>query len=90
MTEIPQGVTRIGGYAFYSCYKIKELVIPEGVTELGGGAFYHCSGTFTVPASVTEIGYETFRKNDDIIVHCKKGSFAETYMKENGITYVAE
>ena len=36
---IPNGVTSIGNYAFYSCTLLTSVVIPDSVTSIGEGAF---------------------------------------------------
>lgn len=40
---IPEGVTKVGDYAFYNYNPITELVIPDAVTEIGISAFNGCS-----------------------------------------------
>ena len=56
---IPDGTEVIGIRAFEDCYKIHELDIPDSVTTISNHAF---DGTgiesFTIPASVTNIGGE--------------------------------
>ena len=39
---IPEGVTRIEGWAFQDCNNLTNVTIPEGVTEIGCGAFSVC------------------------------------------------
>ena len=39
---IPDGVTRIGSYAFYGCSGLTSVTIPSGVTIIGYMAFYGC------------------------------------------------
>ena len=65
-TTIPNGVTSIGNYAFYSCINLASITIPESVTSIGNWAFYGCSGltSVTIPNSVTSIG-------DDAFYYCK-------------------
>ena len=47
--DIPEGVTKIGDYAFSYCTSLREIVIPSTVreTEFGTGVFDYASG-FTV------------------------------------------
>ena len=40
--SIPDGVTRIGDYAFYNCYALASVIIPDSVTSIGNYAFYKC------------------------------------------------
>ena len=39
---IPEGVTSIGGYAFFGCSSLASITIPEGVTTIGYSAFEKC------------------------------------------------
>lgn len=38
--NIPQGVTKIGSYAFSSCFNLQKLIIPSSVNYIGDEAFY--------------------------------------------------
>ena len=57
-TTIPNSVTVIGYWAFYSCEGLTSIDIPNSVTEIGEGAFSDCTGlaSIVIPNSVTEIG----------------------------------
>jgi len=59
---IPDGVTSIGGCAFYGCSGLMSVTIPDSVTSIGGSAFNGCSGlmSVTIPDSVTSIGGSAF------------------------------
>ncbi len=37
---IPDGITNIGGYAFYNCTKLEKITIPEDVKSIGANTFY--------------------------------------------------
>ena len=39
---IENGVTSIGGYAFYSCEELAAITIPDSVTSIGMSAFEDC------------------------------------------------
>ncbi len=41
--KLPEGITEIGNYAFYSCDKLNSVKLPEGVTDIGYGAFGNCN-----------------------------------------------
>ena len=60
---IGDGVTNIGGYAFYDCDSLSSVTIPNGVTDIEHDAFGYIDGltSITIPNSVTHIGEDAFR-----------------------------
>ena len=58
----PEGVTKVGNYAFGGCSGLTSVTIPEGVTKVGAGAFSGCSNltSVTIPSTVTSIVDEAF------------------------------
>ena len=60
--NIPEGVTEIGDYAFYSCSSLTGITIPPGVKWIGNNAFYGCSSLteLTLPDNILTIGREAF------------------------------
>lgn len=71
---IPDGVTKIGDYAFSNSRPtypnlipnttLTSITIPNSVKEIGNGAFEYCTSLSSViiPNSVTSIGYDAFYK----------------------------
>lgn len=59
---IPEGVTKIGDYAFCGCKDITSVKIPNSVTTIGNKAFSGCENITTIemPNSVTTIGNGAF------------------------------
>ena len=55
--QIPNGVTKIGGRAFWKCGGLTSITIPKGVTEIGRSAFEWCTGltSITIPEGVRKI-----------------------------------
>ena len=58
---IPEGVTRIGSYAFLNCEAIKSVKFPSTLTSIGSNAFYQ-SGleNVVIPDGFTEIEESSF------------------------------
>lgn len=55
---VPDGVTKIGKYAFEGCENLKSVSLPDGLISIGDRAFNFCTSleSVTIPESVTEIG----------------------------------
>ena len=64
---VPEGVTRIGKYAFDNCSALTSVTLPNGVTSIGENAFRSCSNltSVSIPSSVTKIESQAF-------IWCKK------------------
>ena len=65
---IENGITRIGGLAFYGCDHLQSIVIPDKVTNIDVGAFFCCSGlkSITIPDSVKSINTGAFYRCDSL------------------------
>lgn len=46
--NIPDGITSIGGYAFYGCTNLALTVLPDGITSIGNGAFSGCISLYII------------------------------------------
>ncbi len=64
---IPEGVTRIGRFAFYRCHNLKQVIFPDGLSEIGRGAFVSCNHLTSIdlPDSVTLLEASAFEGNSD-------------------------
>ncbi len=83
--KLSDSTTSIGDYAF-SGSKASEITIPDGVTSIGSSAFYLSQATvITIPESVT-----TIKDRDlyNVTIRGTKGSYAEQYAAENGLTFI--
>ena len=45
---IPEGVTRIGDYAFSGCSSLTSITIPNSVTSIGESVFSNCNNLKTI------------------------------------------
>ena len=59
---ISNGVTDVGGNAFFGCTSLTSVTIPDSVTSIGYDAFEECTSlaSVTIPDSVTSIGRGAF------------------------------
>ena len=55
--ELPEGLTSIGGSAFYGCSRLADIKIPDSVTSIKGSAFFKCTSLsdIIIPCRVTNI-----------------------------------
>ena len=60
--SLPNTIESIGGYAFNSCFSLKEISIPEGVTTIEPGTFMWCEALEKIKLSdnITAIGDYAF------------------------------
>ena len=64
---IPEGVKRIGRFAFYRCHHLKQVTFPESLQEIGHGAFLMCNHLpgIDLPDSVVRLEELAFGINSD-------------------------
>ena len=92
---VPGSVKRIGGYAFGRCQNLKRIKFCEGVLEIGVCAFEYDDNleALELPRSLKRLVDEQSRYtmlyalNKTLPVICPKGSYAENYCKEKGISF---
>ena len=60
--SIPDGIKRIGDYAFFGKYMLSEVVLPDSVVSIGYKSFASCDQLISADlGNVTEIGEYAFR-----------------------------
>lgn len=59
---VEEGVTTIGGYAFYVCLHMTSIELPSSITTIGESAFSNCGGLINIelPSGVTSIRESAF------------------------------
>ena len=60
--SIPDGVERIGIFAFFGCSELTSVTMPNSLTTIGERAFDSCDTlrSIAIPDSVTELGWYAF------------------------------
>ena len=99
--RLPQSLKKIEPGAFYDCKGLQgDLTIPSGVEKIGKCAFLQCEslskhiyvkGNPTIDnqedPNVVSAFERANTKKSEITIHAVKGSFAESYARENGYLY---
>ena len=88
--NLPNNLKWIGYADFLGCSKIEEIIIPESVTGIVNKAFSNCNNLqrIIIPANVSFIGNDTFENCDNLTIYSYFETFAETYARANGITFI--
>lgn len=78
---IPDNVTSIRSFAFFSCPGLSRIVIPDSVTHIGVGAFAYCSGlaSVVVPGSVVSIDFGAFYSCNNLTKFYFAGNHPATF-----------
>ena len=84
---IPNGVKRIESQAFLKCKELTDVTITSGVTEIGAEAFDSCGNLKIVRVlnSKCILGDSIFPTTATVLGY--KGSTAQVYAKENGLSF---
>lgn len=87
--EFHAPVKVISRSAFNRCTALESLVLPEGCEKICIYAFRTCKilRQITIPESVSVIEPDAFLESPNVVIHCKKGSAAESYAIANKLKY---
>ena len=83
----------IGALSIYYMHRyLTEIVLPESVKTISGQAFGYNSNLVNVymPESLTSIAANTFVNSKKVVLNVVEGSYAETFAKDNDISYEVE
>ena len=85
----PETVEVIGDFAFAMCPSLKAVSVPKTVKTIAPYAFQNCSSLKTVELSenVKRINKNAFASCDSLTIVAPKGSYAEEFAKENGVSF---
>ncbi len=87
---VPEGLVSIVEKTFSGCEELEIVVIGGKVEDIGSEAFLKCTSldTIVIPDSVDSISDDAFKDaNEDMVIYCNEGSYAESYAIQNNIKY---
>lgn len=76
--------------AFRGFENLKSVALPENLKNIGESAFEDCKNleNVLILKNVTTIGENAFKNcSENLVIYGEKDSYAETYAKENNITF---
>ena len=84
------GLTKIPSYAFNLCPSLEKIVLPYRITTVESNAFANCTKLteVTIPRGTTSISTSAFSYPDRLTIYGISGTYAETYAKEIGATFI--
>lgn len=76
--------------AFKNCESLESIELPDTLLHIGNDAFMGCTSLkeLYIPESVAQIGTGAFDNCPNLKLSCKKGSYADTYLRENNYSYI--
>ncbi len=90
--KFPKTLTNIGKYAFWGNTSLKSVILEDGdgSVYVNDYAFCNCTAlTDVYVLGATSFQADVFKNcSTDLTIHCKEGSNAQTYAKNNSINYV--
>lgn len=86
---LPKEITTIPESLFMDCINLQKIVIPDKVTSIERRAFYNNTNlkSIVIPKSVICIEEYAFDNCPNLTIYGAKGSYAETYAKQNNIPF---
>jgi hypothetical protein len=90
--QIPADITVIEDETFSECTGLESVSLSENLSRIGERAFQNCSmlNEIEIPATVMSIGDSAFSNcADEFVIKGYQNTAAQTYARENGITFVS-
>ena len=84
------GLTEIPESCFEHCDSLASIILPHSITEIDSAAFKNCIKltAVTIPRNTSSISSDAFSYKHKLTIYGVNGTYAETYAKENSITFV--
>ena len=85
------GITELPDDILANNTALTSVTLPITLTEIGAGAFAEDAQLkeITIPRSVNAISSDAFSYYSNLTIYGVEGTYAETFAKENGATFVA-
>ncbi len=88
---IPDNISVIANSAFANNTEIASVTIPDNVEYIGDNTFEKCSNLTKIimKSGVKSVGENAISSGEGITIYGYTGTYAESFAKENGNTFVA-
>ncbi|MBQ7145176.1 MAG: leucine-rich repeat protein [Lachnospiraceae bacterium] len=88
--SLGMGLTEIPASCFEHCDSLASIILPHSITEIDTAAFKNCIKltSVTIPRNTSSISSDAFSYKHKLTIYGVNGTYAETYAKENSITFV--
>ena len=91
---IPDSVTSIWGWAFYSCNNLTRVTIPSSITYIGTSAFSSCASLTAITVDALNSAYSSvdgvlFNHSQTTLIQCPGGK-AGSYSIANSVTSIGD
>ena len=88
---VPNSVTKIGDWAFYSCASLTNVTISGSVTNIGGATFYDCTSLAAITVDAQNAFYSSvdgvlFNKNQTTLNEYPADKAGTSYTIPNSVT----
>ncbi|WP_400223770.1 leucine-rich repeat domain-containing protein [Methanomethylophilus alvi] len=91
--SLPDGLTSIGGFAFFGCTSLSSVTIPDSVTSIGNGAFSGCTSLTAINVAEGNTAYISengvlFNKSKTSLIQYPVGKTDSAYTIPDSVTYI--
>ena len=84
---LPTTLKSVGNILFMNCISLEKLSFAPGLEALGGSLVHGNTRDIYLPATLTSIEDSAIHSSDNAVLHVPKGSVAEKYAIDKGISF---